>query len=584
MYFIKVFSKSRDRQLAKFRNYISLTFQDELNKPSQATLTISTKDYEANLLVFSKFNRVSIFNESNEKWRGFISDIQGQDQAVTISISQISGFLKRRHVNKNFGLPNVVSVYKFDEGSGNTAIDDNINNRNGLITNCNYVSGLNGYDGDFALNMMNTNSRVDVDNEEMPFSLFQKGFTLSALIKLNPTATGSRILDKSTTTSGGAGFSFYYDHVNKRLAFVVNGSTVRYSTPNSILADGTIYRVSVTVAESGTINFYINNVQSGSLNQSGGNLSGITTTNPLTIGNRSITNNIKFDGIIDDVIVISSVLNPEEVMKLPYTGKASLIFEDIIKEMNLEFQTEFEFASSNFKTSHEQFDFQYTSVFDALTTIASSQKAEIEFINGNIDAENTKTYIRLVAQVGEDKSDLTKRNGVVFKYLQDRIFETNIERPNYAEEGSDQANYIIGKNSESGDEQKISIQQEIEIGDDRVEKVVTFTGINSQEALDKATADYLERHKNSRNNPILETIYNKLDDNLYNIGDLCNIKLKYGFVNLDLNYRIVRKSYTVTNGGENVKVTVETSNNSLTRENFFARFASLEKRIGDLER
>jgi|GEM_PF-6734270 len=360
MYFLKVYNSARTTQLAKFRRYISLDFQILLNKPYSGNTRVSVDDFEANLETFSKYNRVSIYKGEIEKFRGYISDIRSEDTNVTIVLSSMMAFLKRRHITKTYP-------------------------------------------------------------------------------------------DQSVITT----------------------------------------------------------------------------------------------------------------------------FEDIIDVMNAAYATEFTYGGTDLMSpTSEEFDFENTQVYEALQSVVKSQSAELY-----VD-EDDKIWI--LSQVGEDKSDESLPTSVVFKYLEKKMVETNIEKPNYTEEGMDLANYVIGKNTESP--AKTSIKSDVPVGKDQLEKVVTFPDITSQDALDQATQDYLDKHKDPRKNPLIIPLKDRMSESLYSIGDLCKIRLEYGFVDIDENYRVVRKNYNVTNSGQEAKMTVELGSNSLTREDFFERIANMDKRISDLQK
>ncbi len=357
---MKVYNPGRTTQLAKFRRYVSMDFDILLNKPYSGNMGVSTEDFEANIDTFTKYNRVSIFNDNVEKFRGYISDIQSSNTNVRIFLSSMMAFLKRRLITKTYPSQSVITT-----------------------------------------------------------------------------------------------------------------------------------------------------------------------------------------------------------------------FEDIIDTMNAAYGTEFTYGGTDLTSpTSEEFDFENTQVYEALQSVVKSQAAEL-FVD---DQER----VFILSQVGEDKSDESLPGSVVFKYLDQKMVETNVERPAYSEEGMQLANYIIGKNNE--DPAKTSIKSDVPVGFDRIEKFVSFPDITSQDALDNATQDYLDKHKNPKKNPLIIPLKGKIDESLYSIGDLCKIRLKYGFVNINESYRIVRKKYDVTNSGLEARMTVELGSNSLTREDFFERFAELDKRISDIQK
>ncbi|MCF7830858.1 LamG domain-containing protein [Candidatus Gracilibacteria bacterium] len=150
---------------------------------------------------------------------------------------------------------------------------------------------------------------------------FQNGFTVSAWI--NPDSIGEnnygRIVDKSNSASAGDGLSFRASDTNE-LSFAINiiGDIDAESGDNSITLNQW-QQVLVTVTESGgdgLVNFYIDGIHSGDTDQNAGVLSDITTSNPLTIGNRSTATDRTFDGQISDVRIYNRVLSTDEISLL----------------------------------------------------------------------------------------------------------------------------------------------------------------------------------------------------------------------------------------------------------------------------
>lgn len=244
------------------------------------------------------------------------------------------------------------------------------------------------------------------------------------------------------------------------------------------------------------------------------------------------------------------------------------VFEDVIDRMNTADLTEFTFGGSDIAGTDESFSFVYKEILEILFDCARTVAGEV-YIDMN-------DKIWLLSQVGSDKTD-----SVVFKFLQNKMVENNIKRPDYTESGDDQYNYIIGRNTQSPVKQ--SIKSNVPSGENRLEKFVSFPSYTSQNALDEATQEFLDTHGTTRRNHTIEPLPFKIDESLYNIGDLVKMKLDYGFVNFDENFRIVRKKYQVMKDGGIVKTFVELGKNILTKDDFFLRFASMDKRLQDLE-
>lgn len=149
--------------------------------------------------------------------------------------------------------------------------------------------------------------------------LLTTGLTLSAWIKPRSIGENSNghIIAKSTGTSGQGGYAFRVRDVNK-LGFIVNAGTDVVSAAGSLVLN-VWQHVLVTVASDATVTHYINGSASGTPATTGA-LSGITTTNDLTIGNRSGATDRTFDGWIDEPIVWNRVLTAQEISDLYLLG------------------------------------------------------------------------------------------------------------------------------------------------------------------------------------------------------------------------------------------------------------------------
>lgn len=247
-------------------------------------------------------------------------------------------------------------------------------------------------------------------------------------------------------------------------------------------------------------------------------------------------------------------------------------FENIIDTMNAEYGTELTFGGTDIVAPpSEEFSFNNTAIYNALQDCAKTVAGEVY-----IDLDDR---VWLLSQVGSDKT-----LSVQFKFLQNRMNENNVTSPAVIEDGDRMANYIIAKNNESPP--KTSIKSDAtSIGEHgRLEKPISFPDIISQNALDEATQDHLDTFKDPIISPTFSPIALKISESLYSIGDLCKIKVIYGYISLDDNYRVIRKSINVMKDGINEKVTVEVGNTRLTKDNFFLRFSDAEKRLADLEK
>jgi hypothetical protein len=154
-----------------------------------------------------------------------------------------------------------------------------------------------------SLDFRNSTDKCEIPNSAIPASAFQSGFVLFGWI--NPRSVGGtagRIFDKSTATNGSGGFFLAITSANL-VQVSTAGSAARSSANNSVPFNRNTHFVS-EVLTNGRVTHYINGVLSGTPATSGA-LSGITTTNPLTIGNRSTATDRAFDGRMAQLGILS---------------------------------------------------------------------------------------------------------------------------------------------------------------------------------------------------------------------------------------------------------------------------------------
>jgi len=205
--------------------------------------------------------------------------------------------------------------------------DRNIIYRNPLscsddIYNNPYASGTVTYGASTGFSVINNVSCLDFDasntnvitNFTNP-TIFQNGF--SAAFWIYPEGWGEngrgRILDKSTVATYLNGFAIYIvqeiSGTPNTIAIKISGGADAHAGDNAIVIN-TPKRYLVTVAAAGTVNWYINGVLVRTASTSA--CSEITTSNPVTIGNRNGDTDRAFDGKIGDVKIWKTVLTSEE--------------------------------------------------------------------------------------------------------------------------------------------------------------------------------------------------------------------------------------------------------------------------------
>lgn len=143
--------------------------------------------------------------------------------------------------------------------------------------------------------------------------LLTTGGAIIAWIKPNTSGEndGGRIVDKSTDAFGSNGYRFYTE--STFLGFS-SGAGARNSGAGS-LNYGVWSHVVASFDSDGVVSFYINGVLKGTPGDFG-DPTGITTTNALTIGNRSGATDRTFDGLIGEVGMWNRVLSVGEILHI----------------------------------------------------------------------------------------------------------------------------------------------------------------------------------------------------------------------------------------------------------------------------
>jgi len=144
--------------------------------------------------------------------------------------------------------------------------------------------------------------------------LLTTGGTIEAWIKPNTWGeVRGYVVDKSTGEGGVNGWEFRLSETVKTIAFKINGGTTKLGASNSVVLMAWSHVVA-TWNNTGYVTIYVNGVQSGTPGISA-DLTGITTTNPLTIGNRSGATDRTFDGLIGGVLIYNRALTPAEIAR-----------------------------------------------------------------------------------------------------------------------------------------------------------------------------------------------------------------------------------------------------------------------------
>lgn len=203
-------------------------------------------------------------------------------------------------------VPDYVSKWRFDEGSGNTAHDENeTNNNDGSFTagsTGNWTSGAKY--GDYAIDFDGTDDYVDCGNQFAPTS----NVTYSAWIKLNALNTNYRWLSQSGNDAGD--FIFRLADTSGHLRFLRwTGSGINFDywdTSTIAVSAGNWHHVVAAYDGSGTDLYVDGQKETGSKTSNDATVS----AENLFIGKFS-TN--YFNGTIDEVRIYNRTLSNDEI-------------------------------------------------------------------------------------------------------------------------------------------------------------------------------------------------------------------------------------------------------------------------------
>ena len=233
--------------------------------------------------------------------RDFVLQLVNKDLTYVTLPIKISDY---RYDSYCMGRDGVVAVYDMTTIVDDTLIDISGNGRHGQL-----VGGVTKTET--GLSFDGVDGRIVTSITENTH--FTNGFSLIAFLKIRSPGEYlyTRIFDKSNNNSPSNGFYLSYWDSSFRFATNINNRGVRASNVNSIIFDNWNLII-FTVTSDSKINFYVNGVLSGSADQVSGDLSLLTTANPLIIGD-SYSQDRSIDAEIKDVKIYSRVLSQKEI-------------------------------------------------------------------------------------------------------------------------------------------------------------------------------------------------------------------------------------------------------------------------------
>jgi hypothetical protein len=209
----------------------------------------------------------------------------------------------------------LVLYYAFDEGKGDTVKDLSGTGNDGTIHGAEWVDGRFGK----ALEFNGIDTYVDCgDSESLQI---EKEITLAAWVNMAVLASqmhsDSRIVARENSGAGAPWASYGLTangNATGFLAFEISADTNDvYPKQTTLLEAGVWYHVA-GVYDGSTCDIYVDGVKEGSLPQTG-NL--VMNPDINTMVGADVNRNIEFfQGIIDEVVIYSRALSPEEIKTL----------------------------------------------------------------------------------------------------------------------------------------------------------------------------------------------------------------------------------------------------------------------------
>jgi outer membrane protein assembly factor BamB len=216
-----------------------------------------------------------------------------------------------------FAEPNLVSHWKFDEGTGTTAYNSAGSNNGTIAGNPVWVTGRVGA---YALDFDGTGDYVNVGNNS---SLDVNAFTISAWVyRAQSGKNGQTIVDKSRLTSSNGGYTLALNASDKVLVYLADGPapSPMFITSNSFPANTWVH-VAATfnggTVSSGDVKVYFNAVeQTGTETNYGTSLKSSTRDVYIGTYDASTGTTGKWNGVIDDVRIYNRALSAMEVEQI----------------------------------------------------------------------------------------------------------------------------------------------------------------------------------------------------------------------------------------------------------------------------
>ncbi len=236
--------------------------------------------------------------------------------ATMFYLFQIVIFLPQIASASNSGLQ---LEWKFDEGTGTTAIDSSGNGNTGTIyNNASYVSGVEGT----AVSLNGINQYVEVNSPFAFLGTVDQPYALSAWVNV-PNAGESGNIIHISSNADGSGWCIPFLALNNGV-FSATGwdnSGVVHATDSTQIQPNQWYQVITTWDPSNGLRLFVNGTLVQSTPQPDYAASGSPMYFSAGLANVGCSGNEGFlDGSVDDARLYSSVLTPTDVQNINSVG------------------------------------------------------------------------------------------------------------------------------------------------------------------------------------------------------------------------------------------------------------------------
>ncbi len=212
--------------------------------------------------------------------------------------------------------------------------------------------------------------------------------------------------------------------------------------------------------------------------------------------------------------------------------------------------------------------------FSRSTVLAAWQK-----IANMVNAEfriNINQALEFKTQIGDDKS-----GSIILQYNVGQINIANLFNFDVAVKGKDIANRVTGIR-QGGTVIKDDVTSIQTFG--LLEHSENFSQTSNNTDLENETQNYVDDHKSEFYTPNIQVNTEKIDSELLEIGDTVRVFLSNGFIVVNQNHRIIKKSVTVSNNNtEQVDLGLIPEGTNLLPSTFVDDIITMQKRLNLLE-